>query len=128
MLKRKIKSTMITFFMSFLMLCSFSMFAQSTAPGETVKAMTDKMKTQLNLSDAQYQKVNSINQDFSSAAIKIKESETSRSAKLSKMKELDKRRDASLKTVLNDEQFKMFKEHKKENRKAFMSKLKSDAQ
>jgi hypothetical protein len=110
------------------MLCSFSMFAQSTAPGETVKAMTDKMKTQLNLSDAQYQKVNSINQDFSSAAIKIKESETSRSAKLSKMKELDKRRDASLKTVLNDEQFKMFKEHKKENRKAFMSKLKSDAQ
>ena len=128
MLKRKIKSTAITFFMSFLMLFSFSMFAQSAAPGEAVKTMTDNMKTQLNLSDAQYQKVNSINQDFSSAAVKIKESGASRSAKLSKMKELDKRRDTSLKIVLNDEQFKMFKEHKKENRKAFISKFKSDFQ
>ena len=103
-------------------LCSgFNVAAQHADPGTTSSTMTDKMKTALNLNEEQYSKVGAINLDFAKATATLRNEDGDRADKLSKLKELRQKREASLKDVLNEEQFRQFKEQQKENRNTMRS-------
>ncbi|MGV3461435.1 MAG: hypothetical protein ACO1N9_13385 [Flavobacterium sp.] len=81
------------------------------------KKITEHMKTQLSLNDSQYSKVYSINQEFLQKAIENKESGKTKIEKAKRLKELDDSRDTKLKSVLSDQQIKLYVATKAENRK-----------
>jgi hypothetical protein len=83
--------------------------------------MTDKMKTELTLTDAQYSKVLEINKDFAAKAKETKPVTTAdqKEARLERakaVKVLNEEKEAKLKTVLTDDQYKAYLA-KKEERK-----------
>ncbi|WP_129582993.1 hypothetical protein [Flavobacterium cyanobacteriorum] len=84
---------------------------------EGAKAVTANMKEQLSLNDSQYTKVYAINQDFLKKAMENKTTAKTRIEKAKRLKALDEERDAKLKSVLTEEQFKIFVANKAENRK-----------
>ncbi len=114
----KMKRSILALFFCCFMLSGFQVLAQKAGPEATSKAMTDRMKAQLNLTDEQYSKAAQINLDFSKGIAEARHSGAERQEQFSKMRELRQKREASLKMVLNEEQFKQFKEQQQENRKA----------
>ncbi len=88
---------------------------------ELPQQMTDKMKTQLSLSEEQYPKVLAANEQFISQMSAMKDGGGSRLSKLKKLKAIDSERDKALKKVLTEEQYAAFQEQKKENRAAARS-------
>jgi hypothetical protein len=110
------------------LLCSFYASAQDADPEKASRAMTDKMKTTLNLSEEQYQKAGAINLDFTKAATALRNEDGGRADKMSKLKALRQRRESSLKEVLNEEQFKQFKEQQKENRQTMRGQMRERRQ
>gem|GEM_PF-1005129 len=99
-------------------------FAQDTKKDKAAKALTDTMRTQLSLDDAQYSKVYDINADFMGKLAGMKGSSDSKMAKFKKLKAIDEDRDNALKAVLSAEQFKSFQEFKKQNRQEMKARLK----
>ncbi|WP_343693702.1 hypothetical protein [Chitinophaga sp.] len=83
---------------------------------QAVKAMTDTMQVHLSLNDDQYRKVYDINQQFLTKLGGIKQDGGGKLAKLQQLKAADKERDAALKPILTDEQFKQFQVDKKARR------------
>lgn len=90
------------------------------------KKATDRMKTQLTLTDAQYPKVEQINKDFID---KLKESRstTDKAEREKKVNALNADKDTKLKAVLTDEQFKMYSEKKAKRLSKISSMNKSKA-
>lgn len=80
---------------------------------EGAKRATDKMKTELSLTDAQYPKVEKINKDFI-AKTQENRTLTDKAAREKSVKALSEDRDAKLKTVLTEEQFKAYTAKKAE--------------
>ena len=80
---------------------------------EGAKRATDKMKTELSLTDAQYPKVEKINKDFI-AKTQENRTLTDKVAREKSVKALSEDRDAKLKTVLTEEQFKAYTAKKAE--------------
>lgn len=117
----------ITYFLAFFLFAATSIFAQST-PDEKAKALTDRMKTQLTLTDEQYKPVYDINLEFVNKLGAVKEDGGGKLAKLKKVKEMDKNRDASLKKVLTEEQFKQFQTQKQETRDEMKARYKENKQ
>jgi Na+-transporting NADH:ubiquinone oxidoreductase subunit NqrC len=113
----------IRLLLSLFLFVSVAVFAQST-PEEKAKALTDRQKNQLTLTDDQYRKVYDINLDFINKLGAVKEDGGGKMAKFRKLKELDKSRDASLQKVLTDEQFKKFQTVKQETREEMKEKYK----
>jgi hypothetical protein len=74
---------------------------------EGAKAVTTQMKTQLNLNDSQYNQVLDINKTF---LVKAKETTklTNATEKAKKLKNLSDEKEAKLKSVLTDDQYKKF--------------------
>lgn len=112
-MNRKTTALIITAFFLFI----GSSFAQDSRKDQGAKALTDTMKTQLSLNDDQYKQVYDINLDFISKVASVKQDGDSKMAKFKKLKSIDGDRDAALKKVLTDDQFKDFQAYKQENRK-----------
>ena len=113
----------------FGLFCSVFVFtnlnAQTTDPATQAKELTEKQKMQLSLTEEQYPKVEVINLEFFKTTETIKNSDGSKEEKLRGLKKADKKREEALKTILTDEQFSEFKEHRKENRQSFKNKVKA---
>ncbi len=114
-------------FAALLLACTllghFYASAQDADPEQASKAMTDKMKSTLNLSEEQYQKAGVINLRFTQAATTLRSESGTRANKMAKLKELREQRESSLKAVLNEEQFKQLKAQQKENRKTMRGQM-----
>ena len=89
---------------------------QDKSNEERAKALTEKMKADLTLSDDQYEKTYTINLAFINKMTQLKNSGGGRLAKARKLKDADGERDKMLKGVLTDEQYKKYKEQKSSNR------------
>jgi len=102
--------------MALLVMFTTAALAQDKT-AENLTKLNDHMKTQLSLNDSQYAKVNDINRVF---VTKAKESEKSNANKLDKAKKikaLEADRDSKLKSVLTEDQYKIFIANRGENTK-----------
>ncbi|MCW4470835.1 hypothetical protein OGH69_17835 [Flavobacterium sp. MFBS3-15] len=84
--------------------------------GEGAKVVTTEMKTQLSLNDGQYAKVMDINKTFLQKAAEA-EKVTNATDKAKKLKTLTDDRDAKLKSVLNETQYKTYQAGRAANAK-----------
>ncbi len=84
--------------------------------GEGAKVVTTEMKVQLSLNDGQYAKVLDINKTFLQKAAEA-EKVTNGTEKARKMKTLTDDRDAKLKSVLNETQYKTYQAGRVSNAK-----------
>lgn len=85
---------------------------------DAAQKMTDNMKTELTLTDAQYAKVLDINKNFAGKATEARKASTDRKVTSEAVKGLNEEREAKLKTVLTEEQFKTYLAKKEEKKKA----------
>lgn len=92
--------------------------AQKHDPASAAQAMSDKMKTELTLSEEQFQKVSVINQDFTKEIAELRKADGERREKMGRMRDLKEKRETALQAVLSKDQFSRFKANQKENRKA----------
>lgn len=97
---------------------AFSNIAFSQDSKTQAQKMTDKMKTNLSLTDEQAKEVLPINESFTESMAALKKSSEGKLAKYQKFKEADDQRDSALKKLLSKEQYLLFKEQKEENREA----------
>ena len=96
---------------------SGSVFAQNgSRKDQIVKKMTDSMQVHLSMNEEQYKKVYSINTEFVNKLAAIKKSGDGKMAKYQQFKAADKERDAALKPVLTNDQFRDYQEFKKDLR------------
>lgn len=100
--------------LSALLLAGYNTFAQTG--DNAANKMTDRMKSQLSLTEEQYPKVLAVNKDFSDGMTGIKSSGGSKFEKFKKIKSLDQARDKALKNILTKEQYTLFETQKKSNR------------
>jgi len=110
-----------------LLFCALSVntFAQKKTNEERAKQLTDKMKTELKLNDAQYQKVYTANLDFINKTSKAREEQqANRAEKMKTMKSYGDERDTALKGVLSEQQFTSYQEMKKERKEEMKEKMK----
>jgi len=91
---------------------------------EGSKLVTDNMKEQLVLSDAQYKKVYDINLDFFTQAKALRSSGEDKMDKAKKMKALDDDRDVKIKAALTDKQYETYLVNKKERREKLKEQFK----
>ncbi|OMP76259.1 hypothetical protein [[Flexibacter] sp. ATCC 35208] len=112
----KNKIGLITIFVLFLGMCQGAFAQDGTKKDQAAKAITDTMQVHLSLNDDQYKKVYDINAQFLTKLAGIKQDNGGKLAKLQKFKTADQERDAALKPVLSDDQFKKFQENKKARR------------
>ena len=88
---------------------------QPKTPEERAVMITNKMKTNLSLSDGQYAKVKAVNLDFATKFDEIRKSENKKDI-VNKMRNLDSQRMQSLKAVLTSEQYTKYETQKNEAR------------
>ncbi|SFD55353.1 protein of unknown function [Chitinophaga sp. CF118] len=117
-----------TLLLTLFLFISGAAFAQDGTPEQKAKALTERMKTQLTLNDDQFGQVYNINLDFVTKMGSVKEDTGGKMAKFKKLKSLDKDRDAALKSVLTEQQFKDFKIHKQETREEMKARYKEKKQ
>ncbi|PZR22160.1 MAG: hypothetical protein DI539_06135 [Flavobacterium psychrophilum] len=79
--------------------------------------MTDNMKTELTLTDAQYTKVLDINKDFVAKSADARKASTDRAVTAKSVQGLNEEREKQLKTVLTEEQYKNYLLKKDEKKK-----------
>ncbi len=103
------------FFVALLLLITTTAFSQDNK--SQAQTMTDKMKTDLTLTDDQTVKVLPINQSFVESLQTLR-SENSKLTKYRAFKTADNKRDNAMKQILTTEQYRLFKKMKEENRDA----------
>ena len=105
----------MAFIAAFMFVCAPT-FAQGKmqqkTPEERAKMMTDKMKTELTLTDDQYQKVQAINLDFATKSKDLRKDGADKGSWAEKMKPLDEERTTALKGVLTPDQFTKYESMK----------------
>jgi len=91
-----------------LMMVSTIIFAQKKVdPMERAAKQADKMKTELSLDDVQYKAVKAINEDYAGKQTQLwRDSTLSKEARQSQTKTLRQEKEAALKKVLTDDQYK----------------------
>ena len=117
-----------TLLLALFLFIAGSSYAQDSSADQKAKALTDRMKTQLTLNDDQYKQVYDINLDFVTKLGTVKENGGGKMAKFKSFKTIDGNRDAALKKVLTEQQFKDFQTQKKENREEMKERYKSNKQ
>jgi periplasmic protein CpxP/Spy len=99
---------------------SFAMHAQrgqghQRNPGDAAKAQTEKMKTELNLTDEQYASVRSINFEFAKKASTLRaDSSISRDQRHNQLKTIRQEKNAELNKILTKEQQQKWADARKE--------------
>ncbi|HVY75383.1 MAG TPA: hypothetical protein VG890_11170 [Puia sp.] len=103
---------------------------QNDMPGAADRAakMTDWMKTNLKLNDSQVQQVQDINLKYANKMDELKASTAARRQKMQTMKSDAAAKDAELKAVLTDDQYKAYSAKKKEMTKEAKEKMKEAKQ
>lgn len=89
---------------------------QRMSPEERAKSMTEKMKTDLVLTDAQYQPVYDINLKYAQKNQEIMKGSSSREEKMKAIKASNDEKDQELKGVLTDEQYTKYLKNKDEKK------------
>ena len=109
---------MKTIFLSTLLtLMSFTVSGQDTEfDREKAKAKIEEQVESLNLNNNQKTQFKEINEKYRLNLESIKNSNKARFAKFQDLKKLRKEKDEEMKLLLNDEQFKMYKEFQKQNK------------
>lgn len=107
--------------------CALSTKAQTTRQlsdeqKKELKAKTEAYHAELNLTDEQQPKFDEINLQFAEELSKLKRDSGSKLSKYKKFKELNDERNRSMKEILTDDQYKIFKEHQQEVRKELKAK------
>ncbi|QES88098.1 hypothetical protein [Rhizosphaericola mali] len=87
----------------------------------TAKVMTDNLNSKVQFSKDQYNQVLQANQDFLTAMQKLRTDEGSRLSKFKSLKSLDENRDAKMKQILSDDQYKLYLKNKEDKRKQMKS-------
>ncbi len=85
--------------------------------------MADNMKAELSLTDAQYNKVLDLNKNFTAKAAEARKSSTDKKQTAQAVKALNEEREASLKTILNEDQYKKYVAKKEERKKAAVARM-----
>jgi hypothetical protein len=96
--------------------------AQDRAANAAQK-MSDNMKAELSLTDAQYGKVLDINKGFADKAAEVRKASTDKKANAQAVKALNDDREAQLKGVLTADQYKTYLAKKEEKKKAMKGRL-----
>jgi hypothetical protein len=122
MLNRKATNKAGTLLVALFLSTGWMASAQGQDPEAVSKNMTDRMKTELSLSEEQYQKVAPANLEFFKGVKEVRQSEAARAEKMAKMRELKRKREAAFKAVLNEEQMMQFKAQQQEHRKTLRDK------
>lgn len=108
-------------FKTLLLFCAVLLFScASNAQEKTTQLatmVTDTLKVQLSLNDAQYKKAYDANLAFINTAKAAKQSDGGRMEKAKSLKAADAKRDEAMKGILDAKQYKLYLEKKKENRK-----------
>ncbi len=91
---------------------------------EEARQKYEAYQEKLNLTDEQAPLVEEINLKFYEGLSELRNSSASRLSKYRKFKGLDSDRDKGMKSVLTNEQYKVYQEFKKENREEFKSRRK----
>lgn len=100
--------------------------AQDRAANAAQK-MTDNMKAELSLTDAQYTKVLDINKGFTDKAAEVRKASTDKKANAQAVKTLNDDREVQLKAVLTADQYKTYLAKKEENKKVMRERLNANA-
>jgi len=126
-LYKGLKTAGLVLALFFCMAIQVSAQKDSTAhsPEARARTMTDKMKTELSLSDDQYTKVYEINLKYAQKNQEALKAEGSRMSKLKAMKTENAEKNSELKTVLSQEQFDKYKSMQKEMRSTMKQAYKS---
>lgn len=85
-------------------------------PAMRAKKLSEKLKTELSLTDSQYVKVYDINLNYGTKMQDLRKAEGERQSKMTEMKSLNKGKNEELKTVFTDAQWTKYKEWQKTRR------------
>ena len=96
---------------------SYSQQKDIPSASERATKLTDWMKTNLQLTDDQVPKVQDINMKYANKMEELKNNAAGKRQKLLTLKENDKAKDAELKQVFTDSQYKTYMTKKKELKK-----------
>lgn len=108
-----------------LLLTSVLAFSQSRLTEDQKKEFKQRQEAyqaSLNLNEDQASKMEEINLAYFEGLKSLKSSNESRLAKYKKLKSLNTERDSKVRAILNDEQYKIYKEHRKEMKEEFREK------
>ncbi|MXN93265.1 hypothetical protein GR160_18715 [Flavobacterium sp. Sd200] len=110
----------------FILLVTLTFTACATAQdniGEAATALTDNMKTKLELNESQYKSIYTINHDFLTQAKALKNSGEGKLQKAKALKALGETRDAKIKPLLSSTQYTAYLDMKKENREMIKTRM-----
>ena len=103
---------------------SYSQQKDIPSASERATKLTDWMKTNLELTDDQVPKVQDINMKYANKMEELKNNAAGKRQKLLTLKENDKAKDAELKQVFTDSQYKTYMTKKEELKKQLKQELK----
>jgi Spy/CpxP family protein refolding chaperone len=96
-------------------------------PEARAKKVTEKMKTELSLSDDQYTKVYDINLKYGGKMHDLRKQDGDRQSKMNEIRDLNKAKNDELKAVLSKEQMDKYQEMKKDARHKMRDRRKKSA-
>lgn len=102
----------------------YSQQKDTPSASERVAKLTDWMKTNLQLTDEQVPKVQDINMKYANKMEELKNSAAGKRQKLQTLKNNDTAKDAELKQVFTDSQYKTYMTKKEELKKKMKEELK----
>jgi hypothetical protein len=115
----------ITFLLAFFLVQMLTHQIRAQAPPEERAAkLTEWMKTNLQLTDDQVAQVSGINLKYAQKNEALRNSTEARAAKFKKLKGYDADKEAELKKLFTDEQFKIYQTKKEEIKEEFKEKAK----
>ena len=122
-MKKTISITLI----ALVLLISSTITAQEKqkTPEEKATLMTQTLKEQIQFSDETEEAVYEINLKFVNDLSAVKDKDISKYKKAQELKALDQERNAALKEVLTEEEYKLYEDNKPKNRRALRDKFKS---
>lgn len=82
----------------------------SKTPEERAKALSDKMKTELSLTDEQYEKVQAVNLKYAKKNDEILKSSKGKLSKYKSVKASQDEKKKEMKAILTEEQFKKYED------------------
>ena len=110
----------------FFVLTSATQAQQLPDAAERAAKLTDWMKTNLKLTDDQVQKVKDINVKYANMLDQLDASDATKDQKIQTWKTNDAAKDAEMKGVLTDDQYKTYLSKKAEIKKKFKQALKDN--
>ena len=113
---------------SVFVFASLSLSAQMPSASERAMKQTNWMKSNLKLTDDQAAKVQDINLKYANKMDELHASTATKQEKMASMKTDDAAKDAEIKAVLNDSQYKSYLQKKEEMKKEMKEKMKEKKQ